>query len=118
MSVVVVFQGKDDWFIANWIFRRLLQDIRERFQPSPEEEHELNSGQYMHGLFFGDMLPDIRGRILHMMKTTIIDIINDKDGKYIGNIDENSYQVYRNALPRLLNLIEKYENLDWPPEIE
>jgi hypothetical protein len=61
------------------------------------------------------MKPDIRERIMHMLKTTSSDLANDTEGKYREDYSEDQYELYRNAFPELLELIEKYENADWPP---
>jgi hypothetical protein len=115
MSTTIGFQGEDIWFKANWVVRRLFEDVRERYQLSDEDDYELNQDLALNGMSYSLMQPDMRSRIMRMMKATAIDLVNDKSNKYIGDFPEEQYLLYRNALPSLIDLIEKYENAEWPP---
>lgn len=118
MSTVISFQGEDDWFKANWVVRKFFEDVRKRFQLSAEDNYELNQGIALNGMHFTLMEPDMRKRIMHMLKVTALDLVNDNEGKYRGDYSEDQYELYRSSFPSLLELIDKYENADWPPEEE
>jgi hypothetical protein len=115
MSTVIIFPDNDDWFKANWVARRLFQDVRERYHLNAEDEYELEQGLAFNGLSLPRMHPEMRSRIMRMLKATSIDLVNDKSNKYIGDFNAEQYLQYKNALPSLIDLIGKYENADWPP---
>jgi hypothetical protein len=115
MSVVVYFQNDDDWFKANWVFSRLCEDIKARYHLSEEEDYKLKQAQALGGLILQYIQPDTRASIMKMIKHTAADIINDKSSMYTNGLDDEGYQLYRSSLPSLVELIEKYENADWPP---
>lgn len=114
MSVVISFFNNEFWFKANWVFRRLCEDIRARYNLSEEEKTELEMAQAVGGLILRSMQPNMRNRMLRMLKQTATNISSDESNQYRGDLDEEGYQLYRSAFPSLLELIEKYENADWP----
>jgi hypothetical protein len=118
MATTIGFQGKDVWLKANWVVQRLFQDVRERYRLCREDEYEFEQDIALNGMSFLLMNPDMRYRIMQMIKKTAEDLVNDTFGKYKGDFSNEQYQLYRNAMPSLLELIEKYENADWPPEEE
>jgi hypothetical protein len=118
MSTTIGFQDKDVWFKANWVVRRLFQDVRARYHLGEDDDYEFEQDLALHGMSFSLMKPEMRNRIMHMLKSTAVDLVGDKSGKYRGDFSEEQYQLYRNALPSLIDLINKYENADWPPPKE
>jgi hypothetical protein len=118
MSTVISFLGDDDWFKANWVVRRLFQDVKERFRLNEEDDYKFEQGLALNGMHFSLMKPEMRKRIMQMLKSTAIDLFNDKSGKYRGDFPVEQYLLYRNTMPSLIELLKKYENTEWPPEEE
>jgi hypothetical protein len=117
MSTTIGFQGKDVWFKANWVVGQFFDDVRKKFHLNKEENNELELGLAFNGMNFRRMQPVMRKRLMHIMKETALDLVNDNEGRYKDKVfnDEN-YTIYRNAFPELLEYIEKYENAEWPPK--
>lgn len=117
MSTTIGFQGKDVWFKANWVVAQFFDDVRKKFNLSEEDNKELELGLAFNGMSFRRMRPEMRKRIMHMLKVTAHDIMSDDEGKFRDPVfNDEYYAIYRKAFPSLLELIEKYENAEWPTE--
>ncbi len=113
---VVSFQGNDGWFVARWAYYKLFHDIRRKFTLSHDEDYELDQCKYLDGMHFALMKPGMRNKIMHMVKETITEIIDDEANEFQCDLDEEGYRMYRGSLPKLLGYIQKYENAEWPEE--
>jgi hypothetical protein len=119
MSTTIGFQGNDVWFKANWVVAQFFADVEKMFHLSDEDRKELELGLVFNGMNFRRMAPDMRKRIMHMLKVTALSLANDNEGKYRDEVfNDEQYKIYRGAFPSLLELIDKYENADWPPPKE
>ena len=109
MSVTISFSKKDIWLVANWAFRRLYDDIQERYVLNQDEQYVFEQAMALGGLNF-EYLNKSKIKILNMIKNTIIELINDDAGSLRNKLDVKGYSMYREALPELMGYIEEYEN--------
>jgi hypothetical protein len=105
---VVSFSGEDIWLVARWAFKKLFSDMQDKFLISPDIQYSFEEAMALDGLHF-DLLENNKDEILDIMKATILELTDDDAGLYRKNLDEKGYQMYKGALPELLEYIEKYE---------
>ena len=112
MSGVVSFgeDYEDIWMIANWGFRKLFSDIQDKFPIGSDIQYTFEKAIAFGCLDFDGLVEKDTTEILHMMRATIIELIDDDAGLYRKGLDEVGYRMYRGALPELLSCIEKYES--------
>ena len=108
MAVSVSFSKEDVWLVANWAFRKLYSDIQDKYSLDPDIQYVFEQAMALGGLSF-DLLERNKDKILCMMKSTIIELIDDKKESHRKNLDEEGYRMYREALPEVLGYINKYE---------
>lgn len=97
---------------------QFFDDVRKRFTLNEEDDYILRKCVALNGMSLSRMVPNTRTRIMRMMKATALNIVNDNEGKLRDLVFSDEYYIiYRNAFPGLLELIEKYEDADWPPQI-
>ena len=106
--MAVVTFDEDIWLVARWAFKRLLDDVQEKFDVNPDIQYDFEQAIALDGLHF-EFREKNRLEILYMVKVTIIELIDDKTESYRKTLDKKGYHMYREALPELLSYIEKYE---------
>lgn len=108
MGVVISFSNEDVWLVARWAFRRLFSDIQDKFSVDPEIQYTFEKADAF-GMLDVESLEKNKCKILDMMKSTVIELIDDKNELYRKNLDKEGYRMYREALPELLKYIKNYE---------
>jgi len=106
--VAVVSFDEDAWLVARWAFKRLFNDIQDKFSIDPDIQYIFEQAIALDGLHF-EFRGNNKHEILYMMKATIIELIDDNTESHRKTLDEKGYKMYREALPELLGYIEKYE---------
>lgn len=106
---VVSFKEDVGWVVARWAFRRLLEDIEQRNPHDIAMSKEFEQAIALDGLHIGLLEPYFGRRILHAMHGTVQELLDDVSGRLRKELDEEDYQMYREALPELFRYIEQAE---------
>lgn len=101
----------DNWVVAGWAFRQVLEDVRSQCRTDAEMISELELARELKYLFIDSFSPDLAKRLANAIRDTAEGILSGaiRSGlldKPYG--DANAIAEYRSTLPELIAIVSDH----------
>jgi predicted RNA-binding Zn ribbon-like protein len=109
MSVIIVFPDGTDWFKANWVFRKLAQDVSDRYTSDAEVRKAVEVAEALRALDLKKMSDGLRIRVIEALTTVARDTIKGIIAGWRPH-DAKEHALYCEAVSELAKCLKHQDN--------